>query len=102
MSLPIRFLPDAKDEFDKAADWYEQQRTGLGGRFVAAVRAVLQRISANPKLHGVVYLDVRKAIVQRFPFIVLYREDQGEILVVSVFHTSRNPAVWQGRVSSES
>jgi hypothetical protein len=33
-----------------------------------------------------------------FPYIVLYREDQGELVVVSVFHTSRDPADWQSRV----
>ena len=97
MSLPIRLLPEAKDEFDAAADWYEQQ-TGRGVEFVARVRDVLQRISVNPRLHGFVYQDVRKAVVQRFPFIMLYREDQGEILVIAVFHTSRDPTVWQSRV----
>ena len=49
-------------------------------------------------MHGTVYQDVRKAVIRRFPFIVLYREDQGEIVVLSVFHTARNPAIWQSRV----
>jgi hypothetical protein len=25
MSLPVRFLPEARAEFDAAADWYEAQ-----------------------------------------------------------------------------
>jgi plasmid stabilization system protein ParE len=98
MSQPVRFLPEAKDEFDAAADWYDQQQPGLGAAFIANVRAVLTRISANPKLHAAVYQDVRKAVVSRFPYIVLYREDAGEIVVISVFHTARNPATWQSRV----
>ena len=48
MSLPVRLLPEARDEFDAATDWYEQQRPGLGADFVARVREVLQRISAMP------------------------------------------------------
>ena len=98
MTLPIRLLPEAKDEFDAAADWYELQHTGLGIDFVARVREVFQRIAVTPRLHGVVYQDVRKAIIKRFPYIVLYREDQGEIIVISIFHTSRDPSVWQSRV----
>jgi len=98
MSLPIRLLPEAKTEFDAAADWYEQQRTGLGLDFVARVREVLDRIAANPQLHAQVYNDVRKAVVKRFPYIVLYREDGGDVVVIAVFHTSRDPAVWQSRV----
>jgi plasmid stabilization system protein ParE len=41
---------------------------------------------------------VRRALVTKFPYVVLYREDQGEIIVIAVFHTSRNPSVWQSRV----
>jgi plasmid stabilization system protein ParE len=98
MSLPVRFLPEARDEYDAAADWYDQQRAGLGAVFIARVREVLQRISANPKIHGTVYQDVRKAVVKQFPYVVLYREDQGEVVVVSVFHTARDPSIWQSRV----
>jgi toxin ParE1/3/4 len=98
MNLPLRFLPEAKDEFDAAADWYEQRQTGLGVDFVARVREVLNRISANPQIAATVYQDARKVVVTRFPYVVLYREEAGEVLVISVFHTSRDPAVWQSRV----
>jgi toxin ParE1/3/4 len=66
--------------------------------FIARVREVLQRAAGNPKQFGVVYQDVRKAVVRRFPYIVLYREDPGEVVVIAVFHTSRNPSIWQSRV----
>ena len=97
MTLPVRLLPEAKAEFDAAADWYEQQRRGLGARFIAEIRAVLQRIAANPKLHSTVYKDVRKAVVTRFPYVVLYREEPGFILVIAVFHAARDPNVWKSR-----
>jgi hypothetical protein len=71
MSLPIRLLPEAKAEFDAAADWYEQQRTGLGVDFVTRVRAVLNRVAGNPQMHAAVYQDLRKAVVARFPYVVL-------------------------------
>jgi plasmid stabilization system protein ParE len=98
MSLPIVFRPDARAEFDDAADWYEQRRPGLGPVFTEAVQDILDSIAAMPRMHAVVYKDVRKAVVSGYPYIVLYREDQGTLLVVSVFHTSRDPADWQSRV----
>jgi len=97
MSLPVRLLPEAQAEFDAAVDWYEQQ-TGLGADFVARVRDVINRVAANPKLHATVYQDVRKAVVTKFPYVVIYREEAGELLVVAVFHTSRDPSVWQSRI----
>ena len=96
MSLPIRFLPEAQTEFDAAVDWYEQ-RAGMGAAFVSRVREVLNRISANPQLHAAVYQDVRKAVVQQFPYVVLYREEAGEVVVIAVFHTARDPSIWQSR-----
>jgi plasmid stabilization system protein ParE len=98
MKLSVRLLPEAKAEFDNDADRYEFQQTGLGVNFVVKVREVLQRIAANPRLHAVVYRDVRKAVVKRFPYVVLYREVSAEVIVIAVFHTSRNPSDWQSRV----
>lgn len=98
MSLPIRFLPEAKTEFDDAADWYERQRAGLGADFVARVRDLLKTIAIAPERHAPVYGPVRKALVSRFPDIVVDREESTEIVVISVFHTSRDPSVWQSRV----
>jgi plasmid stabilization system protein ParE len=98
MSLPVRLLPEAKAEFDNDTDRYESQQAGLGVDFVAKVGEVLNRIAHNPRLHAKVYHDVRKTVVRRFPYVVLYREDPGEVVVISVFHTSRDPAAWQSRV----
>lgn len=67
MSLPVRLLPEAKAEFDAAADWYEQQRPGLGVDFIARVRVVLNRIGTHPRIHAAVYGDVRKAVVAQLP-----------------------------------
>lgn len=97
MSLPIRLLPEARAEFADAADWYDRQRPGIGVDFVARVRGVLDRVAADPQRHGVVHGDVRKAAMPGFPYIVLYREETGEVIVISVFHTSRDPSVWQSR-----
>lgn len=76
MSLPVRLLPEARTEYGEAAVWYEQQRAGLGANFTARVEAVFNRIAANPKLHAKVYGDVRKAVVRKFPYIVLYQEER--------------------------
>jgi plasmid stabilization system protein ParE len=45
MTLPIVFRRVARNEFDEAADWYEQRRPGRGAKFIAAVEAVLSRIA---------------------------------------------------------
>jgi toxin ParE1/3/4 len=98
MSLQVRFLPEAQSEFDAAIDWYRDRGADLAKDFVTRIQTVVKQIAATPKMHATVYGEVRKAVVSRFPYIVLYREDAGELIVISVFHTSRDPADWQSRV----
>ena len=86
MMLPIRLLPEARVDLNEAVDWYERRRPGLGFRFFAQVQAAFNRIAANPQLHAPVYGPVRKARVRQFPYIVLDREEPGEVVVISVFH----------------
>jgi toxin ParE1/3/4 len=98
VSLPVVLRAEAEAEFDEAFDWYEAQRAGLGPAFAAEVQKVFDRIAANPLMHGVVLSDIRKAVVRRFPYCVFYRPHDDRIEVLAVFHASRDPTVWQGRV----
>ncbi len=97
MSLPLVFRRIAKAEFDEAADWYEQRRARLGAAFTAAVQRVLDRVTLQPHSYPIVYQDVREAIVPGFPYCVYYREETNQLLVLSVFHSARNPTTWQDR-----
>jgi plasmid stabilization system protein ParE len=97
VSLPLIFRPEARAEFDEAYDWYEGQRPGLGELFAEQVQKVLERVEAMPKLHAKVLGEVRKAVVVRFPYCVYYREEPSCVRVLSVFHTSRDPRIWQSR-----
>jgi plasmid stabilization system protein ParE len=98
MTLPLLFLPEARAEFDEAANWY-QEHTGRGAAFTASVQETLDRIAALPRLYAVIEQDVRRAVVLRFPYAVLYRIESDCILVVAVFHAKRDSAVWQARLS---
>ncbi len=98
MSLPVIFRRLALVEFDDAADWYNQRRTGLGAAFTVAVRHVLAKIAADPLTYPAVYADVRETAVPGYPYLVYYRITPSQIAVLAVFHTSRDPEVWQSRV----
>jgi len=97
MSLPLVLHPEAQAEFDESHDWYEAREAGLGERFDNAVNAVLALIEKSPRRFRVVRGHVRQATVPVFPFRLFYAVEEDRILVTSVFHTSRDPVVWQGR-----
>ncbi|MBW4468519.1 MAG: type II toxin-antitoxin system RelE/ParE family toxin [Pegethrix bostrychoides GSE-TBD4-15B] len=97
MSLPIVFRLEAQTEFDEAIDWYEQQAE-LGLEFLDYVADTLAQIQAMPKSYETVFEDVRRAVVQRFPYSVFYQVETQKIVVLAVFHSKRNPKIWQARV----
>lgn len=99
MSLTLVLHPDAQAEYDEAFDWFEQLLAGSGMPFTDAVGETFDSIAAQPRMHGRVFKDVRRAPVRGFPYYRVYYQEIGDVLlVVAVFHTSRDPAVWQGRV----
>lgn len=98
MSRRIVFRAAARSEFHDAADWYELQRPGLGADFVAEVERVLQVIRDQSTLFPLAEADVRVTPIRRFPDAVYYRVKPTRIVVIAVFHTSRDPKAWKSRI----
>src|SRR5689334_11831 len=97
MSLPVVYLPQARDDIDRAYVNYEGQSPGLGTRFAQAVQNQVTRIQAHPGLYGVVYQDVRASPIRTFPYVAYYREEPTQILIIAVQHGSQNWSNWQSR-----
>jgi plasmid stabilization system protein ParE len=97
VSRDIEFLPEARDELDDAYQWYEDRRDGLGEQFVLAVEATVGRIQRLPESHTVVHRDVRRALVERFPYGVFFTIEPERIVIIAVFHARRDPDEWKGR-----
>lgn len=87
----------AKADIREAARWYERQRAGLGRVFVQQLDALLDRVRLNPMQQQIVYREMRRAILRRFPYGVYYRIDGSEVLVFAVVHLHRDPSIWQDR-----
>jgi plasmid stabilization system protein ParE len=98
MTFEVRLRPEAEDDLFEAAVWYEAQQPGLGQRFLEAVTAAISKISTSPLAYTIVYRSIRRALLQRFPFGVFYRVEEGQILVIAVLHGSRHPRRWRQRV----
>ncbi|PSB02814.1 hypothetical protein C7B64_11345 [Merismopedia glauca CCAP 1448/3] len=47
--------------------------------------------------YAVVYRDVRRAVLRRFPYAVYYRIISSRVVVTAVFHSRRDPKIWQDR-----
>lgn len=93
----INFLQEAEEELIKAAFYYEQQQSGLGIEFIREVRPTCNLILASPKAANKVRKEIRRRLVRRFPFSVLYQEVEDSIQVIAIAHQRRKPRYWVKR-----
>lgn len=95
MNLELLVRGRAKADIRRAAKWYEQQKEGLGERFVAEVDAALERIETNPEQYQIVHRNIRHAITRDFPYGVFYRIRGNKISLFAVIHLQRDDVHWK-------
>ncbi len=93
----IIMRPVAETEVNDAFRWYEDKSEGLGSEFMRALDAVLASIQRNPTAYAIVYKQMRRALLRRFPYGIIYLVGNNEIIVLGCFHASRNPKQWRNR-----
>jgi plasmid stabilization system protein ParE len=96
LKLPL-FRPAAAADVEEAALWYEQRRAGLGREFLAAADEAMSRVMATPEGYSVVYKDRRRVLLRRFPYALIYRLVDDQVVVLAVMHAKRHPSVWRSR-----
>ena len=89
----VRRAADA--ELDAAAAWYAARSPGLGAEFVRVIDAAFTTIQRNPLQFPILHRQVRRAVVRRFPYAILFTASTDEIVVLSVFHSRRDPKRWR-------
>lgn len=92
MSRRLFVRPLAARDLREAQDWYDEQRPGLGDEFRAAIDLQLARVLERPHLYPVIYRDVRRAIVRRFPYLLYFGLSGDDVVVLACLHSSRKPA----------
>lgn len=97
MSLRVVFRRAAKEEFEEAAAWYEDRRRGLGDEFIAEVGEAIDRAASHPERHPLVFADLRRAVLRRFPYSIYFRQRDQALVILAVFHGRRSPLSWKRR-----
>lgn len=85
----------------RAARRYDEtQRPGLGSEFLDEVQAAIQRIETNPESCQIIDVDedIRPCQTRRFPYGVIDRYRDEEIVIVAISHSRRDPDHWKDRL----
>jgi plasmid stabilization system protein ParE len=96
----LRFTRHVSDDLVSALNWYDRKSTLLGDRFQQAVDAAFTGIKKSPQSYPIAFpdLNVRFYRIRRFPYLVLYREEEAAVLVIGVWHGASDPQKWLDRI----
>jgi toxin ParE1/3/4 len=96
--MRYEFHPEAEAEFIEAATYYERNVPGLGERFGNEVRRTIELLLDYPVLGLLIDANLRKVILSRFPYYLIYSVTSDLLRVVAVAHARRRPGYWRSRV----
>ena len=100
MKLKSEIQDFAKIDLRETIKWYNLQKKGLGIDFLAEVKKTILRLRIFPDLAEIRYFIIHTATVEIFPYMVHYYFDQNKksVIVIGIYHTSRNPKIWNDRL----
>ena len=94
----IELSDEAEVDFDKSYEFYYEDSSKVAETFFNQINLCFENIKQNPKSFPIAHKDLRKYVVKKFPFVIYYRILDTEIQVIAIFHTSRNPEIWNERI----
>ena len=77
-----------------AAIYYERESHGLGGKFLDEVARYIDAIVQNPNAGAKVRGEIRRRILRKFPYGILYSVRGNGIRVLAVMNLKRRPTYW--------
>jgi plasmid stabilization system protein ParE len=95
--IPHGFHHEAEEEFTEAASFYESRVPGLGWAFVGEVERAITFARTNPEAGSPLGEKVRRMLVRRFPYSVIYRGEAERLLILAIAHQHRRPGYWRHR-----
>ena len=79
--MNFRVVPEAQEEADVAAEFYESREVGLGLAFVLELQQTYRRVQFDPESWPRVVGSFHRASLHRFPYDVIFRVSLDEFLV---------------------
>lgn len=95
--MKVSFLALAQQELDAAVAWYNEQASGLGVEFLDELDRVVRRAVAFPMSCPEIEPGIRRCLLARFPYGIIYGTDNETIIVIAVAHLHRAPRYWIDR-----
>jgi plasmid stabilization system protein ParE len=94
MMRGCKWTDRAERDLNAGRTWYEHQRQGLGEDFAAEVMAAIEISRERPESVPEIRKGVRGIRCNRFPYRIYFDVELDGIVILAIYHTSRNPDRW--------
>jgi plasmid stabilization system protein ParE len=95
--MRLVFSPEARVELEEAGAFYNRRQPGLGKRLNDEVRKGLVRIRTWPLSCPIERNEIRRLVIARFPYKILYSVETDHLYIIAVAHQHRAPGYWADR-----
>lgn len=97
--MKVIFDKLASEELNDACEYYELQVVGLGGKFREEIKRGLRSIKRFPEIGSTERGDIKRYILHKFPFKILYSLEKEYIYIIAIAHMHREPSYWVERIN---
>lgn len=91
MKYVLEIKEEAVFDIKEAYLYYEEQKIGLGNRFLDTLETYIERVQKNPEHYQVKRKPYREAFIKDFPYLIIYEIEANKVIVYAVFNTWKNP-----------
>lgn len=97
MTRRLIVSPKIRTDIEDIIVWYDEQRLGLGDRFLTDLRSLFVRITEAPGQFPFIERGAQRALLHEFPYFVYFRLESESVVIFAVVHQSRHPESWRTR-----
>jgi plasmid stabilization system protein ParE len=97
--MKVLFTELARAELLDTIAYYELEHKGLGTQFKNEVKSAIKKITHFPKAWVIERGEVRRYLMHKFPYKILYSIETEHLLIIAIAHLHRKPDYWVDRLN---
>ena len=95
MNRIVSFHRAAIVELNEAMSFYNLESPGLGDIFLDNIEKAIDDIYKYPEAAPLIQGKVRRKIILKFPYSIIYSQRENEIRILAIAHQKRRPFFWR-------
>ena len=95
--MTLKLHPLAENDLKIALNYYYEISPKLEKRFLSHIDKQFTNILSSPDLYQYETKTSQKVVMKKFPYIIIYEQYEGALMVLAIFHTKQSPSKLEER-----